>query len=294
MTQIKRSAGQSAVASAAYRSGERLYSEYYGEVSDYTRKGGVVCSEILLPDHAPPEYADRQTLWNAVEKAESGKKAQLAYSFDIALQNEFSLEENGEWDAKQHREYLVDESGASVLDDAGHRKFNAVPTKIRHGISSPNPESKGPYGWRDSTVVSILKHREYTGSTVNFKTYSNSIWDKKMRRNPVENWAIFPGTHERIIEDDVFEKAQEIRRQRHRKTRTGKSSIFSGLVYCADCGSKMWYCSANNGKTGQEYFDCSAHKKDKESCGGHFIRVSVLEQLVLKHIQAVTGLYPLP
>lgn len=161
--------------------------------------------------------------------------------------------------------------------------------KIRHGISSPNPESKDPYGWRDSTVVSILKHREYTGSTVNFKTYSNSIWDKKMRRNPVENWAIFPGTHERIIEDDVFEKAQEIRRQRHRKTRTGKSSIFSGLVYCADCGSKMWYCSANNGKPGQENFDCSAHKKDKESCGGHFIRVSVLEQLVLKHIQAVTG-----
>ena len=68
--------------------------EYYGEYSDYTRKGGVICSDILLPSHAPPEYADRQTLWNAVEKAERGKNAQLAYSFDIALQNEFSLEEN--------------------------------------------------------------------------------------------------------------------------------------------------------------------------------------------------------
>ena len=85
MTQIKRSAGQSAVAAAAYRSGEKLHSEYYGEDSDYTRKGGVICSEILLPSHAPPEYADRETLWNAVEKAERGKKAQLAYSFDIAL-----------------------------------------------------------------------------------------------------------------------------------------------------------------------------------------------------------------
>ena len=68
VTQTKRSAGQSAIASAAYRSGERLYSEYYGEYSDYTRKGGVICSDILLPSHAPPEYADRQTLWNAVEK----------------------------------------------------------------------------------------------------------------------------------------------------------------------------------------------------------------------------------
>ena len=75
VTQTKRSAGQSAIASAAYRSGERLYSEYYGEYSDYTRKGGVICSDILLPSHAPPEYADRQTLWNAVEKAERGKNA---------------------------------------------------------------------------------------------------------------------------------------------------------------------------------------------------------------------------
>ena len=63
VTQTKRSKGQSAIASAAYRAGERLYSEYYGEYSDYTRKGGVICSDILLPSHAPPEYADRQTLW---------------------------------------------------------------------------------------------------------------------------------------------------------------------------------------------------------------------------------------
>ena len=92
--QVKRSEGQSAIASAAYRSGERLYSEYYGEYSDYTRKGGVICSDILLPSHAPPEFADRQTLWNAVEQVERGKKAQLAYSFEIALQNEFTIEEN--------------------------------------------------------------------------------------------------------------------------------------------------------------------------------------------------------
>lgn len=92
--QIKRSAGRSVVTSAAYRAGEKLYSEYYGEGSDYTHKGGVVCTDILLPPQASTEYQDRATLWNAVEKAERGKKAQLAYSFDVALQNEFSLEEN--------------------------------------------------------------------------------------------------------------------------------------------------------------------------------------------------------
>ena len=178
MTQIKRSAGQSAVASAAYRAGEKLHSEYYGEISDYTRKGGVICSEILLPSHAPSEYADRETLWNAVEKAERGKKAQLAYSFDIALQNEFSMQENidlarqflldnfvsrgmvtdfavhqpdkedggisnphfhvmcpirpiepdGRWGKKQRREYVLDEHGERIRDEAGNYVFNAVPT----------------------------------------------------------------------------------------------------------------------------------------------------------------------
>ena len=115
----KRSAGQSAIASAAYRAGERLYSEYYGEYSDYTRKGGVICSDILLPSHAPPEYADRQTLWNAVEKAERGKNAQLAYSFDIALQNEFSLEEN----IALARQFLLENfvSRGMVVDFAVHQ-----------------------------------------------------------------------------------------------------------------------------------------------------------------------------
>ena len=95
--------------------------------------------------------------------------------------------------------------------------------------------------------MEILERREYTGCTVNFKTYTNSIWDKKQRDNPIEKQAIFPNTHERILDDDVFEKVQEIRQQRHRMICTGRSSIFSGLIYCADCSSKMLYGSSNNG-----------------------------------------------
>ena len=131
VTQIKRSKGQSAIAAAAYRAGEKLYSEYYGETSDYTNKGGVICSEILLPDHAPREYADRQTLWNAVEKAERGKNAQLAYSFDIALQNEFSLDEN----IALARQFLLEHfvSRGMVVDFAIH-----VPDTEPGGISNPH------------------------------------------------------------------------------------------------------------------------------------------------------------
>ena len=118
--QIKRSEGQSVVASAAYRSGEKLHSTYYGEDSDYTKKKGVICSEILLPPHAPREFSDRETLWNDVEHAEHGKKAQLAYSFEIALQNEFSLEEN----IALARQFLLDNfvSRGMTVDVAFHEK----------------------------------------------------------------------------------------------------------------------------------------------------------------------------
>lgn len=128
--QVKRSAGQSVIESAAYRAGERLYSERYGEHSDYTRKGGVMYTEILLPPHAPHGYADRQMLWNAVEDVEHNKNAQLAYSFDIALQNEFTMEENIEL----ARKFLLDNfvSRGMIADFAVHQ-----PDKDG-GISNPH------------------------------------------------------------------------------------------------------------------------------------------------------------
>ena len=82
---IKRSQGRSAVAAAAYRSGQKLTNEWDGITHDFTKKGGVVYSEILLPAHAPPEYSDRSTLWNSVEKAEKSRNAQLAREIEIAL-----------------------------------------------------------------------------------------------------------------------------------------------------------------------------------------------------------------
>ena len=92
--QVSRGKGQTVVNSAAYISGQKLYNDYYGQVHDYTRKSGVMFTEILKPDYVPERLSDRETLWNEVERAEKGKRAQLAYSFDIALQNELTLEEN--------------------------------------------------------------------------------------------------------------------------------------------------------------------------------------------------------
>lgn len=90
---ISRGKGKSAVAAAAYRAGEKIKNEFDGETHDYTRKGGVVHTEILLPDHAPAEYADRATLWNAVEKIEKAKNAQLAREIELALPRELTREQ---------------------------------------------------------------------------------------------------------------------------------------------------------------------------------------------------------
>ena len=183
--------------------------------------------------------------------------------------------------------------GRGPMQIANQLKADKVltPSSYRalQGIKTPNKKPEDPYDWHSSTVVAILERREYTGCTVNFKTYTNSIWDKKQRDNPLEKQAIFPNTHEAIIEEAVFEKVQQVRQQRHRKTRTGRSSIFSGLVYCADCGEKLYYGATNNYRPEGAFFDCSLHWKHKDKCGTHYIRETVLSRLVLKHIQAVTG-----
>ncbi|MFL8107232.1 MobQ family relaxase [Clostridioides difficile] len=155
------------MASAAYRAGERLYSSYYGEVSDYTKKGGVIASEIMLPPHAPEIYLDRATLWNAVESCEKHPKAQLAYSFDIAMQNELTLEENMELARKFVQEQFV--AKGMIADLAFHN-----PEKEDGGILNPhfhvmttmrplNPD--GTWGQK--------QRREYL-----LDEDGNRIWDK--------------------------------------------------------------------------------------------------------------------
>ena len=167
--------------------------------------------------------------------------------------------------------------------------LNPTAYKRQKGLNTPGGAPADPTFWSSDTVVKILERREYTGCTVNFRTYTNSLWDKTKHKNPVEKQAIFPNTHEAIIDEDVFEQVQVIRSKRHRMTRTGYSSMFSGLVYCADCGQRMMYGATNNYRRDCAFCDCSTYRKSRgSSCKGHFIRESVLEQLVLKHIQTVT------
>ena len=203
------------------------------------------------------------------------------------------------------KEWIVDEEAAQVvrhifdlcMEGRGPMQIakqlkeeqilNPTAYKRKEGIRTPNPESADPYHWNTNTVVHILERQEYTGCTVNFKTYSNSIWDKKQRENSEENRAVFYNTNPAIIELEVFDKVQEIRQQRHRRTKTGKSHIFSGLVFCADCKAKMRYCTTSYFEERQDHFVCANYRSNTGTCSAHFIRAVVLEQLVWKHMQMV-------
>ena len=164
------------IASAAYRAGEKLYSERYGETSDYTRKRGVVCSGILLPEHAPKEYADRQTLWNAVEKNERRRDAQLAYSDEFSFQNEFTLEENMELALRFLNENFV--SKVLICDYAVHdpeRGPGGTPNPHMHVLIPMRAiEPNGLFGKKQEQVFVLDEN-------------GNRIWDEKRGRYKTES-----------------------------------------------------------------------------------------------------------
>ena len=144
-----------------------------------------------------------------------------------------------------------------------------------------------PYGWVADTVSNILDKQEYCGDTVNFRTTSKSFKLKKRLERPQEDWQIFENTHPAIIDRETFELVQELRKNKRRPNRTGEVSMFSGLLYCANCGEKLYYSVTNNYKREQAYFFCSAYRKNSDVCSAHYIREKVVEQLVLESMQRV-------
>ena len=156
----------------------------------------------------------------------------------------------------------------------------------RTGRATRNTPPDNLYDWDNKTVAGILERPEYQGHTVNFKTYKQSYKSKKTCYNPEEKWLVFENTHEAIIDADTWARVQELRKNKRRPTRTGKTNMFSGIVRCADCGEKLIYCTSKNFEARQDHFVCSTSRlKGKEVCSTHFIRVVVLEQGVLAHMR---------
>ena len=159
---------------------------------------------------------------------------------------------------------------------------------MKMGRNAPAKTPDNPYDWAPRTITGILEKMEYLGHMVNFKTRKQSYRSKKKLENPQDQWKIFENTHEAIIDEETFARVQELRKNKRRPARTGKTNMFSGLVRCADCGEKLYYCTSNSFETRQDHFVCStSRKKGKEVCDTHFIRAVVLEEGTLQHMRLV-------
>ena len=144
-----------------------------------------------------------------------------------------------------------------------------------------------PFKWAQNTVARILERVEYIGHTENFKTTSKNYRSKKRIWNAKENRKLFEDTQPAIVDKYLFNTVQEIRKHKRRPTATGKISIFSGKVFCADCGAKLHYNTSNYHEERQDCFVCANYRSNTGSCTIHYIRAVTLDRLVLKHIQSV-------
>ena len=147
------------------------------------------------------------------------------------------------------------------------------------------------YRWDYKSISGILERPEYTGCTVNFKTYSKSHKLKKRLQNAPENQRIFPNTQPAIIKGKVFERVLELRANKRRPAKTGRQGLFSGLLYCADCGEKLYFCTTNSFTPKQEHYVCSNYKSNTGTCSAHFIREETLKLFVRQRIFDVTAMF---
>ena len=212
----------------------------------------------------------------------------FGYLKDPEDKNSWIVDEDAAKIVRQIFAWCVDGLGPTQI--AKRLKVAKVPTPTEHWLSIGRNCSKPPavpYNWCSATVADILSKQEYCGDTVNFRSTRKSFKNKKKIERPPEEWKIFNDTHPAIIDRKTFNLVQELRKHRRRPTKSGIVSPFSGLLYCADCGEKLYYSFSNNSKREQAYFFCSSYRKNSDICSAHYIREKVVEQLVLESMQRI-------
>ncbi len=203
-------------------------------------------------------------------------------------------------DDKHH--WIVDEVAADVVRDifrlcvagrgpsqiATELSQRKIPVPTAHlremGIHTPAKVPDDIYAWQSRTVADILLKMEYLGHTVNFKTKKKSYKSKKKVNNDPAEWVIFENTHEAIIDQETFEIVQNIRNGRRRQTPMGEMPALSGMLYCADCGAKLYQVRARGWTHEQEHFVCATYRKRKGQCSSHQIHNVQVEQILLTEI----------
>lgn len=210
-------------------------------------------------------------------------------------------------DPEDKKQWIVDEEAAEVVkrifvlcvDGKGPMQIAKLLTadkvltvKAYYAKRDGKPMPDNLYRWDYKSVAGILERPEYTGCTVNIKTYSKSHKLKKRLDNAPENYRIFPNTQSAIIDEKVFERVQELRKNKRRPAKQAeRQGLFSGLLYCADCGSKLHFATGKNMTPEQDCYRCARYKSNTGDCTMHYIREETLKLFVLRRIFDVTAMF---
>ena len=210
-------------------------------------------------------------------------------------------------DPNDKKKWIVDEEAAEIVKRifdlcvAGKGPMQiakaltagkVLTVKAYYAKRDGKPMPENPYRWSVETIRGILERPEYTGCTVNFKTYSKSHKLKKRLQNAPENYRIFPDTQPAIINEKVWERVQELRANKRRPAKQAqRQGLFSGLLYCADCGSKLHFATGKNMAPKQDCYRCARYKSNTGDCTMHFIREETLKRFVLRRIFDVTAMF---
>ena len=201
-------------------------------------------------------------------------------------------------DPENKEKWIIDEKGAEIVKEIFKLCIQGYgPTQIariltergvdtpvvychKNGLPTSQKIREDSEIWEQKTVVGILENLAYTGCTVNFKSFKKSYKSKRRIYTPKDDWVIFENTQEAIIDKQTFETVQKIRQSKRRPTDMGEMSPLSGMLYCADCGKKMYLCRCSTTKQ-SEYFNCSSYRKTlKRTCTSHQITVKAITALI--------------
>ena len=159
----------------------------------------------------------------------------------------------------------------------------------RFGMNHTCLDTAHPYNWSDSAIANLLENEIYLGNTVNMKYSTKSYKDKRRVEHPREECMVFENTHPALITREVWDIVQRVRKNKRRLTKMEEQNKYSGLVFCADCGSNMVLHRAHTMSASYNHFICRTYKKDGEACTGHYIRECVLDEIVLEDLRRVTS-----
>lgn len=293
-----------------------LQTGFYTEV--FFRQHGVhfiaIANGVDSEDQNSNEFAPFLNIMNEWYLRDQSRKVSAAYKIKGSSGKHTSTHAiyGYKKDPENKDLWVIDQEAAAVvrriyhlaLEGYGQYKIAEILTKEKvecpayylavrgSGSHKNNVDMTRPYDWNGNTVGIMLTKPEYLGHTVNFRTSQKSYKDKRVNNAP-EDWLIFENTHEAIIDKATWERVQEIRQTVRRTDTTGEANPLTGLMFCADCGAKMYNHRNRNAQFLNDNYNCSAYTRtatrDTRLCCSHSISTRTVRTLLLDTIRTVSA-----